>query len=130
MHVMVSCEGMEVYLNSFLTSPLDRGSGQLQTSAAWTCGENLQYPVSGRRVDPELVWTFHRRENCLSLPRIEPRFLGFRPPQKIREVMNPDYVTSTTHSPLVEFSYAEDLQLCCFTLPVKSSALRLCLLTC
>ena len=75
----------------------------------------------------EQAWTFYIRETCLSLLGIEPRFLGFRPPQRIREVMNPDYVTSTTHSPLVEFHHAEDLQLRCFTLPVISSALRLSL---
>jgi len=45
--------------------------------------------------------------------------------KKYGEVMNPDYVTSTTHNPLVEFSNAEELQLCCFTLPVKPSALPL-----
>jgi len=45
--------------------------------------------------------------------------------KKYGEVMNPDYVTSTTHNPLVEFSHAEDLQLCCCTLPVKLIALRL-----
>ena len=39
--------------------------------------------------------------------------------------MNPDYVTSTTHNPLVEFSNAEGLQLRCFTLPVKPSLFRL-----
>jgi len=52
-------------------------SGQLHTPAAlyWIRSLGI-FPGQGIGWAAELVWMLSRRENLLSLPRIEPRYLG------------------------------------------------------